>query len=371
MAKNKQNKKPAPIKKEEAKPNTFKEKAISFLKDLGLSTIKTKNLFRFAHRHWITPLVTFIIITMLLVIPPYLRNTNMSGDEVVATTGVFYSDQALSYALSTDVKCKVNEEASLVCEEGYKYVELKKEFKDALGNPVYFDIFINAKDDIDALDEQAYFQVKDFIDDGDNYIALYNNQFVMRYVIRDSYNKQLYRTMRLAGLYTGLEGLDLHLVYENASKLEAEQAEAKFNETADEIIATGFKAAQSEQHFISLSNNLLSYILLIAVSSLLIKGIYLFRRDKGLSFTQGIKIVVMSSLQAYPIALIISLLVGGLLQRLRIDTMTIFGLIVTIRMLYIWLRYTSSKNNTAWLDDLYEFSGNERFNVKTIDEKAK
>ena len=76
MAKNKQNKKPVP-EKEETKNSVFKEKTISFLKDLGLSTIKTKNLFRFAHRHWITPLVTFIIITMLLVIPPYLKNTNM------------------------------------------------------------------------------------------------------------------------------------------------------------------------------------------------------------------------------------------------------------------------------------------------------
>lgn len=347
------------IKPKNPKNTQRKEKVIEYLKDLGLCTINTKNLFKFAVRHWITPLIAFILVTTCLVLPPYLQNTNKTGDEVITQSGVLYSDVALSYALSTDVKCKISNKGQLECDEGYKFVESHKEFlvdKDK-GVKTYYDIYINADEDITALDENEHFKVESYSDPGDNYIALYKNLFIIRYVYRTSDNagNASYSIYKIYGAYTELVGLDLHAKYNEASTLEQAAAQTKFDELADHIISKGYKAAYAEEQFAQLASNLFSYLLLIAIASLLIKGNYLLNRKKGFKYSQCIKITIMSSCMALPIATILNFF--------KFDLVTMFGLIITFRTLYIWLRYTSSRKNTEWLNELYEYSKDERFNI--------
>ena len=87
----------------------------------------------------------------------------------------------------------------------------------------------------------------------------------------------------------------------------------------------------------------------------------MLNRKKGFKYSQALKVAVVASLQSYLIALIASLF--------KFDLVNIFGLALTVRTLYLWLKYTASKNNTAWLNDLYEYSKSERFLLDTTTQK--
>ena len=89
---------------------------------------------------------------------------------------------------------------------------------------------------------------------------------------------------------------------------------------------------------------------------MLLKGNYLFNRKKGFTYGQCIKVTIISSIQSYLIALCLSF-VG-------FDLVVVFGLALTVRALWLWARYTSSRKNTQWLDDLYKLTNEERFNIK-------
>lgn len=334
-------------------------KFVNFWKELGRSLISTEYLFKFGIKHWITPLIVFLSITTLIVIPPYLQNNNLSGDEVLMYTGVYYADDALSYALSLDVKCKVVDNR-LSCDDGYKLVEKQMQFENKHGKKIEYDIFINADADIAALDDQAYFKIEKYPDDGDNYIALYKESFIMRYVYRND-DTGAYSVYKTFGFYTELNGLDLHQVYTEAMSLEETAKIEKFNSVSDEIIAKGFKAANAENNFIKLASNLFSYLLLIAIASVLIKGNYLLNRHKGFKYSQCIKVTIIASIQSYIIGFIFSLF--------RFDLVNVFGLALTFRTIYIWFRYTSSRKNTQWLQNLYKLTNDERFKLEINKEK--
>ena len=329
-------------------------KFVSFWKDLGKSLISTEYLFKFGIKHWITPLIVFLTITTLIVIPPYLQNNNLSGDEVLTYTGVYYADDALSYALSTDVKCKIVDN-HLSCDEGYKLVAKEMEFENDYGKKVEYDIFINADEEIAALDDQAYFKIEKFPDAGDNYIALYKESFIMRYVYRNDDTGD-YATYKTYGFYTELNGLDLHQVYTEAISLEETTKNEKFDTIADEIIAKGFKVSNAEMNFIKLTSNLFSYLLLVAIAAVLIKGNYLLNRHKGFKYSQCIKVTIIASIQSYVIGFIFSLF--------RFNLVNVFGLALTFRVLYIWFRYTASRKNTQWLENLYKLTNDERFKLE-------
>jgi hypothetical protein len=97
------------VKPEEPNKSNKKEKIIEYLRDLGMCTISTKHLFKFAVRHWITPLIAFIIVTACLIVPPYLRNNNKTGDEVISQSGVLYSDMFMECEKAGDFIINVTE----------------------------------------------------------------------------------------------------------------------------------------------------------------------------------------------------------------------------------------------------------------------
>lgn len=355
MAKKKEKNQPKIIDVKQSKENndeSKKTKFINYLKDLGLSLIHTKNLFKFGVKHWITPLIVFSIITTLIVIPPYLRNNFSTGDEVVANTQTLYSDKVLAHALSQNVQCQIKE-GKLSCAEGYKHVETYT-FTNEQEKSIKYNIYINAIEDVRILDEQEYFKLEKYNKDGDNYIALFEDSYMIRFVSRSLYSSD-YIVRNSFGFYTELEGYDFSKVYNDTKNLDKEQTDLKLNQEADKIIELGYKAAHAEEQFIQLSSNLLSYLILIAIVAVLIKGTYLLNRRKGFTYSQCIKVTIMASMQSYLIALILRLF--------GFDLVVMFGLALTARTLYLWARYTSSRKNTKWLDDLYKLTNNERFNI--------
>jgi hypothetical protein len=95
------------------------------------------------------------------------------------------------------------------------------------------------------------------------------------------------------------------------------------------------------------------YGIFILIIALLIKGNYLLKRSKGLKYSQCLKISLVSSLQSALISLVLSLF--------GISFTTVFGLLLAVRVIYIYIRYTGSKKNVEWLEDLY--TKDERFKV--------
>ena len=80
----------------------------------------------------------------------------------------------------------------------------------------------------------------------------------------------------------------------------------------------------------------------------------MLKRTKGFKYTQAFKIGMVSSIQPALIALLFSLM--------GMSFMNIFGLALTVRILYIYIRYTGSRKNTAWIEEIYSYTKDERFN---------
>ena len=93
----------------------------------------------------------------------------------------------------------------------------------------------------------------------------------------------------------------------------------------------------------------------LLVVALLVKGNYLIKRKKGFKYSQSLKVAIIASMQSATIALVASLF--------GMDFMNILGLALTVRILYIYIKYTGSKKNTQWLDDLYKLTNDERFKI--------
>ena len=96
-------------------------------------------------------------------------------------------------------------------------------------------------------------------------------------------------------------------------------------------------------------------LLFLLIVSSLICGNYLLKRKKGFTFAQSFKIAIVASIQSIFIA------VG--LRIMGLDFVNALCLSLTVRILYIYIKYTGSSKNIAWIDELYAISNDERFKV--------
>lgn len=359
-----------------------------FFKDLLNSIIKTKNLFKFSLYSWITPLIIFIVTCGVISIPTIVSFNSIKVSDI--TSNVLYLDQVIAHALSNDVKCNIND-SKLICDEGYSYEELY-EFENNDNTKVKYKIYVNA--DISNVN----FNVGKFGQrfDTDNYIIFFESSFAYRYTYHDPRTESV-QEYALYGFYDNLNGTNLSTIYtdslthgENAinafsnevttymntnnvssevatQTLLTEKGFTTINELKEKaindylldesntIIYQGYKALASQTIYNGILANVAMYLMFILISALLFKGNFLLKKNKGFKYSQGIKLALVSSLQSLIIALVLYLI--------GMDLMNALGLAMTVRILYIYCRYTGSKKNTQWLDDLYEFSGNERFKV--------
>ena len=75
----------------------------------------------------------------------------------------------------------------------------------------------------------------------------------------------------------------------------------------------------------------MNYLLFMLIVALLIKGNYMLKRKVGFKYSQALKIGIVSSLQSSLIALVLSLF--------GMDFLTVLGLAIVVRILYIYIKY--------------------------------
>lgn len=320
--------------------NKIKEISI----DLFKSLYKTMDLFKFCIHNWITPLLIFILICAVMVVPTINTYNSIKLEDI--TKNVSYLDKVVAHVLSNDVKCSIND-SKLTCDEGYSYREVY-EFKNNNDDTIKYNIFINTSvSDID-------FSVGSFGEhfDTDNYLIFFETTFTYRYAYHNPQTETV-NEYKLYGFYDNLNGINLHDVY--TTSLQQEDSQAYLLSQGQNIIVEGYKAVASELILTTLVSNIGLYILFMLVVALLLKGNFLLKRKKGFKYSQALKIAIIGSLQSVLIALVLSLF--------NMNFSDMFGLAICVRMLYIYIRYTGSKKNTKWIEDLYELTKDERFNI--------
>lgn len=359
-----------------------------FFSNLLKSIINTKHLFRFSVYTWITPLIIFIITCGVISIPTIVSYNSIEASDI--TSNVLYLDQVFAHTLSKDIKCSIND-SKLNCEQGFSYQELY-EFKNNDSSNIKYSIFVNS--DISNIKFNTGSFGQHF--DTDNYLILFESTFRYRYTYHDPRTESV-KTYELYGFYDNLNGINLSTLYNDSisianSALDTFNAEATayannnnidinvakqtlltekgfsseielkdkasndyLLEKGTMIIYEGYRSLAKETIYNGVLANVTMYLTFILICALLFKGNFLLKKNKGFKYSQGIKLSLVSSLQ--------SLLIASFLYLLGFDLMSMLGLAMTIRVIYIYCRYTGSKKNKVWLDDLYAYSKDERFNV--------
>jgi len=311
--------------------------------DLFWSLFKTKNLFKFAIYSCITPIIILCFILGMFTIPSIITYNSITVEDI--TNNVAHLDKVVAHALSQDIKCSIGEQ-KLNCEEGYSY-ETLYEFQNDNNDTIKYKIFVNS--DISGIDFKTGKFGQHY--DTDNYLIFFETTFVYRYTYHSPKDESV-TEYNLYGFYDNLEGMNLHNIYEES--LTKDDSNSYLIEKGKTIILDGYKAVAYEAVFTDVVANFGIYLLFMLIVALLIKGNYMLKRKKGFKYSQALKIGIVSSLQSTLIALVISLL--------RIDFFTILGLAIVVRILYIYIKYTGSKKNTEWLEEMHEYTKDERFN---------
>lgn len=324
-----------------------KNKIKNLFVNLGLSIVKTKNLLRFAFHHWITPFIALVLISLLMIVPSIISYNNLRSENI--TNNVLYLDTAISKTLNDDIKCHVKD-AKLVCDENFSYDKLHT-FENKNQDTIKYKVYVNTNV------SNVSFTIGKFGEhfDTDNYIIFFETYFTYRYTYHDPKTETVNQSI-LYGSYDFLEGVDFSKIY--SESLTKENPEQYLLDKANFIILDGYKGLAKEMVFTTSVSNIAMYLLFLAVISLLFKGNYLLKKQ-SFKYTQCFKISIIASIQSVLIALVFMLF--------GFNFINVLGFALSIRAIYIYIKYTGSRKNTSWIEEIYEETKNERFNLVAID----
>lgn len=326
----------------EKKNNKIKQ----YFKDLGSSIFDTNRLFKFATYSWITPLIVLILILTIMVTPSLVNYNTLKTESI--TSSVKHVDKVLAHTLKQDYKCSVSNQ-ELNCQE--KYLPASYTYTNEDGLEFKYNIYVNS--DVTGID----FNIGTFEkpSPNENYLIFSKSAFKYRYVYRDPASKNVIE-YQLESFYDNLEGLDFSKIKQNSLTYTDLAAQENYLlEQSDYILLNGLKAMMKETILVSISANAIMFVMFILIVALLIKGNYLFKRQKGFKYSQGLKIALVASMQ--------SLLIAIVLMLMGLDFITSLGLALTARIIYIYVKYTGSNKNTKWMEDMYTLTNDERFKI--------
>ena len=322
------------------------EKTKKYFKDLVFSLFDTNYLFKFHHYNWLTPVIILVIIIAIIVSPIIIVYSTLSVDDV--TSEALYVDKAMADILTHEFDCSISNN-KLTCAKEYDYYDYS--YTDEKGLVTSYRIYMNTNMENVKLNIENY----DVVLPSDNYIYFGKEAFSYRYTQRDPITKTV-TPRQLTSFYDNLNGFNFKEAHQTyLSKTDSDEANNYLMQQANHLIVNGYKAVAYETIFITIITQVFPYLLFILVAALLIKGNYLLKKKKGFTYSQSLKISIVSSLQSLIIAL-------GL-RLMGMDFMTSLGLAITCRILYIYFKYTGSRRNTQWIDNIYQEYKNERFNI--------
>ena len=318
-----------------------------YFKDLLSSITSTASLFKFCVYSWLTPLIILILTLSIMIIPSFVSYNTLQAEDITENTK--YVDKILMNVLSSNIDCSVTNGA-LSCNQDYAPFTSTYTLETKDGDIEYtYKVFI--KNNVSDVD----FSVGTFETpkENENYLIFFEKSFQYRYVYREPITKTVME-YGYDSSYEKLEGLSFSQIYNNYSNIEnADEANQYLQTQANDIILKGFKVVAFNFIYVSILSSAGMYLLFLLIVALLIKGNTMLKKKQGFTYSQALKIAIVSSLQSLLLALLVMLMGSNFMNAL--------GLTLTGRTLYIYIKYTGSKKNTQWSDDLYEYTKDERF----------
>lgn len=305
------------------------------IKTLFKSSTDTKILFDRRKNSFFAPLIIFILVIAMMILPSYIVSKNKKQDSVIKQfPGI---NEPLEELLTSSLACKV-ENKTLVCDEDAEQINM------VVGDNIEYTVIAN-QNSISANLETSIDSKKDT----DNLVVLLKKYIRIRYCERD-YVKNEIKTYEIIGDYSEFEGYDFREISEKL-KNNSDLISSEINN----FVYTAYLSTLDTQLLVNLSSALISFLFFVLVSSFILKCPGLFKRKKGFKYSECLKISLTSSLPALLIATLLFFLLG-------IDFSLAYGFIYVGRIIYIYVKYVLSNKNNIF-KELYQITGEERFNI--------
>lgn len=313
----------------------MKEKIKSDFTTLFKSIFDTKVLFERRKKSFLFPCIIFILAVFMMIFPQYISSRRLNEDSIIKKFPQISAP--MEKLLTSSLDCKV-ENSSLVCAED------AIEINTVVGDEIKYTIIANQKA-FTTNTEAVYSTPKET----DNIIILLSNYIKIRYCERDHVNEKLI-TYEIIGDYSELENYNFK---EISHKLNSGSISA-----TDEIkrfVASAYYSTLDTQLIVNFSSSLLSLLIFVLISSLIIKWPTIFKKKKGFTYSECLKISLTASFTALIFGTILHLF-GG------IEFFLSFALIYMIRILYIYFKYIYNSKNSIFIE-LYSQTKEERFKI--------
>lgn len=319
-----------------------------YFSDLFSSIANTPSLFKFCIYSWLTPFLIFLITLSIISVPSIVLYNQLTVEDV--TDQVEYIDKAVMDVLSKNLDCSIKNN-TFSCNQDYTPFLSTYSVETENGNIDYtYKVFIGSE-----YTSGVDFTIGTFSSptENENYLIFFEKTFQYRYVYRNPTSKEVYY-LEVHSSYEKLGDLNFAEIYNNYKNIEnSEEANNYLQNQANTIILEGYKTEAFNQIYSSILSTVSIYLIFMLIVAILMKGNTMLRRKQGFTFSQALKIAFVSSLQSVLAALVLMLaginFIGG------------FGLALTTRTIYIYIKYTGSKKNTQWSNDLYKLTNDERF----------
>lgn len=314
----------------------MKNKILTNIKSLFTSCVNSKELFEWRKKSFIFHFIVLILILCAMTIPQYTKAKSVTGEEVMQSFPDV--EEAFSELFTISLDCKVTD-SKLVCSD------TAEEINRIMGTSTEYTVIVNTGTYTTPIDVTYETPLPT-----DNLILLLENNIKVRYCERDKVNKKI-KVYEIIGGYTELNGFD----FTEMTKSLNENPDSLNQEITSFMQKIYLSTIESEGFSKSLSSSVVSFGLFLLTTALILRFPTLFKRSKGFKFGECIKISLISAFPLLFIAAIFSLI-------LTADFSFIFMLLYVIRILYIYIRYLSSKQHGIY-NTLYKETKEERFNV--------
>lgn len=312
----------------------MEETKLTNTQTLFKSFINNKILFERRKNSILYPIIILVIIIFLLSVPSYFMSKSIEGNKLMKNFPKV--EEPIKTILTSSLDCSVKN-GILSCSDETPVLN------SVIGEDIKYTVIVNQK--AIALDTEIVYSTPKVTD---NLIILYSQTIRIRYSQRDHVNQKVI-TNEIIGDYSTLENFNLK---EISQRIENNPDSA--SKEVENFITKVYNSTLDTQLIVNLSSSIVSFMMLVIVTCIILKGSYLFKIKKGFKFSECFKISLTSALPCIVLSLFASLLFGFS------SFASIFGLIFVCRILFIYFKYIF---NNKIFKEIYEKEKDERFNV--------
>lgn len=313
----------------------MKNKIKENFKSIFKSSVNTDILIERRKKSWLVPLIILLLSVIMMIVPSYISSLVIEKNTLLSNFPNI--EEAYSAIVNSGLDCKVND-GLLKCEENDPVLNV------IVGDKIKYTVIVNQKDSIG--DTSVSFENQKYTD---NIVILFEKYIKIRYVQRD-YVSESVSKYEIIGDYSKLENFSFTDV---STKINEDSSILK-EETAN-FINCAYKSTLSTGLYASFIAYVIPFLLFFFITSFMLYSPTLFKRKKGFTFSECMKISLTSSIPALVISTLLYVL-------FKVNIPMILGLIYLIRIVYIYVKYFMSNKNNIY-KQLYANTGEERFNL--------